>query len=110
TTEEVISDLRQKLNAALPGNHWEFPGALADLIGDLMWSPSPIEIKLYSTDQNFLKLQGPLVEAKLKKVAGVVDTFDGLSYTGPSISLRVRFLEAERFGLTATDISDAVHT
>jgi multidrug efflux pump subunit AcrB len=98
------------LNSALPGNHWEFPGALADLIGDLMWSPSPIEIKLYSTDQTFLKQQGPRVEAKLQKVAGVVDTFDGLSYTGPSISLRVRFLEAERFGLTATDISDAVHT
>ena len=75
-----------------------------------MWSPSPIEVKLYSTDQNFLKQQGPLVEQKLKMVAGVVDTFDGLSYTGPSISLRVRFLEAERFGLTATDISDAVHT
>ena len=106
----MISDLRQKLNSALPGNHWEFPGALADLIGDLMWSPSPIEIKLYSTDQTFLKQQGPRVEAKLQKVAGVVDTFDGLSYTGPSISLRVRFLEAERFGLTATDISDAVHT
>jgi CzcA family heavy metal efflux pump len=110
TTEEVIADLRQKLNTALPDNHWEFPGALADLIGDLMWSPAPIEVKLYSTDQNFLKQQGPLVEEKLKKVAGVVDTFDGLSYTGPSIALKVRFLEAERFGLTATDISDAVHT
>ena len=110
TTDEVISDLREKLNTALPGNHWEFPGALADLIGDLMWSPSPIEVKLFSTDQEFLKKQGPLVEEKLKKIAGVVDTFDGLSYTGPSIALKVNFLEAERFGLTATDISDAVHT
>jgi len=46
----------------------------------------------------------------LKKVTGVVDTFNGLSYTGPSISLKVRFLEAERFGLTASDVSSAVHT
>ena len=110
TTDDVIAELRQKLNTALPGNHWEFSGALADLIGDLMWSPSPIEIKVYSTDQSFLKQQGPLIEAKLKKVTGVVDTFNGLSYTGPSISLKVRFLEAERFGLTASDVSSAVHT
>ena len=110
STDEVIADLRQKLNTSLPGCHWEFPGILSDLIGDLMWAPSPIEIKLFSTNQNFLKQQGPRVEERLKKVAGVVDTFDGLSYTGPSISLRVRFLEAERFGLTASDISDAVHT
>jgi CzcA family heavy metal efflux pump len=110
STDEVIADLRQKLNTSLPGCHWEFPGILTDLIGDLMWAPSPIEIKLFSTDQNFLKQQGPRVEERLKKVVGVVDTFDGLSYTGPSISLRVRFLEAERFGLTATDISDTVHT
>ena len=110
STNEVIADLRQKLNTSLPGCHWDFPGILTDLIGDLMWAPSPIEIKLFSTNQNFLKQQGPRVEERLKKVAGVVDTFDGLSYTGPSISLRVRFLEAERFGLTATDISNAVHT
>jgi len=110
STNEVIADLRQKLNTSLPGCHWDFPGILTDLIGDLMWAPSPIEIKLFSTNQNFLKQQGPRVEERLKKVAGVVDTFDGLSYTGPSISLRVRFLEAERFGLTSTDISNAVHT
>ncbi len=110
TTQEVITELRDKLNTALPGNHWEFPGILSDLIGDLMWAPSPIEVKVYSTDQNFLKKQGPRIEAQLKKIKGVVDTFDGLSYTGPSITLHVRYLDAERFGLTATDIADAVNT
>jgi CzcA family heavy metal efflux pump len=110
TTDDVIADLRAKLNTALPGNHWEFSGALADLIGDLMWSPSPIEVKLFSTDQEFLKKEGPLVEEQLKKIPGVVDTFDGLNYAGPSIALKVNVLEAQRFGLTAADISNAVHT
>ncbi|HEY5480044.1 MAG TPA: efflux RND transporter permease subunit, partial [Verrucomicrobiae bacterium] len=34
-TEEVISELRAKFNATLPGIEWEFPGVLGDLIGDL---------------------------------------------------------------------------
>jgi CzcA family heavy metal efflux pump len=110
STDDVISELRQKLNAALPGSHWEFPGILSDLIGDLMWAPAPIEIKVYSTDQEFLKRQGPRIEASLKNVPGVVDTFPGLTYVGPSIGLRVRTMDAERFGLTAADISAAVQT
>ncbi len=110
STEEVIAELRQKLNARVPGAHWDFPGILTDLIGDLMWAPKPIEIKLFSTDLPFLKQQASKVEAQLQKIPGVVDTFDGLVYTGPSISLRVRYVEAERFGLTAADIADVVHT
>ena len=44
------------------------------------------------------------------KIRGVVDTFNGLTYTGLSISLKVRYVDAERFGLTDSDIADAVHT
>jgi multidrug efflux pump subunit AcrB len=39
-----------------------------------------------------------------------VDTFDGLTETGPSINLRVHPADAARFGLTAQDIADAVNT
>ncbi len=39
-----------------------------------------------------------------------MDTFDGLTETGPSINLRVRPADAERFGLTAQDIADAANT
>jgi CzcA family heavy metal efflux pump len=109
-TDQVIAELRQKFNTQLPGAHWEFPGILSDLIGDLLWAPQPIEIKVYSTDLNFLKQQGARIEEKLKHVAGVVDTFPGLVYTGPSIRLHVRYVDAQRFGLTTTDIADAVHT
>jgi CzcA family heavy metal efflux pump len=110
TTDDVIAELRQKLNAQVPGAHWEFPGILSDLIGDLLWAPQPIEIKIYSTDLPFLERQGPRVEEKLQQIPGVVDTFSGLVYTGPSIRMRVRYMDAERFGLTTTDIAEAVHT
>ena len=109
-TEEVLEDLRAKLNAALPDIIWEFPGILGDLIGDLMYAPQPIEVRLYSTDAEYLKKKAPEVAAKLEEIRGVVDVFDGLIYTGPSISLRVRPVEAQRFGFTADDIATAVST
>ena len=41
---------------------------------------------------------------------GVVDTFSGLTETGPSINVRVRPADAQRFGLTASDIAAAANT
>ena len=109
-TEEVISELRHKFLVALPGIEWEFPGILSDLVGDLTWSPEPIEVKLFSTDTEFLKRKAPEVKAQLDKIRGVVDSFDGLIYAGPSLSLHVRHTDAERFGLTASDVAAAVNT
>ncbi|EGW22608.1 efflux RND transporter permease subunit [Methylobacter tundripaludum] len=109
-TDEVVADLRKQLHVAVPGIEWEFAGILNDLIGDLTWSPRPIEIKLFSTDVEWLKQKAPQVEAELKKIDGVVDTFDGLETTGPSLSLHVRDSDAQRFGLTVNDVALAVGT
>jgi CzcA family heavy metal efflux pump len=109
-TAEVIAELRHKFNAAVPGLLWEFPGILSDLIGDLMWAPEPIEVKLYSTDTEFLKKMAPQIEQTIQKVRGVVDTFDGLMITGPSLSLQLRGVNARRFGLTTDDVASAVKT
>ncbi len=110
STEEVKQELRRKLNAALPAGEWEFPGILGDLIGDLLWSPKPIEIKLFSTDTAWLMKKAPEVKESIEKVKGVVDTFDGLRMTGPTISFRVRPMEAQRHGLTSDDIAAAINT
>ncbi|MBI4663267.1 MAG: efflux RND transporter permease subunit [Verrucomicrobia bacterium] len=110
STEEVKQELRRKFNAALPGVDWEFPGILGDLIGDLTWSPKPVEIKLFSTDTAWLMKKAPEVKAMIEKVNGVVDTFDGLRITGPTISFRIRAMDAQRHGLTSDDIAAAVNT
>ena len=44
----------EQFHAALPTVDWDFPGILSDLIGDLIWSDKPIEVKIFSTDLNFL--------------------------------------------------------
>ena len=110
STQQVIGDLRHRLNAAVPGMVWDFPGILSDLIGDLTWSPKPIEIKLFSPDVGFLQRQAPRIAARLASVRGVVDVFDGLVYTGPTLAARVRYADAERLGLGADAIAAAVGT
>ncbi|MEZ5329913.1 MAG: efflux RND transporter permease subunit [Verrucomicrobiales bacterium] len=109
STDDVISELREKFLVAVPGIEWEFPGILGDLIGDLTWSPKPIEIKLFSTDLEWLKRKAPEIEAAIQEIPGVVDTFNGLTLTGNSINMHVRHAEARRFGLTTEDIAAAVN-
>jgi len=110
TTEEVKIELRDKLNAALPGIEWELPGILGDLLGDLTEAPDPIEIKLFSTDTPWLMKKAPEVKETLSKIKGVVDLNDGLKMTGPTLSFRIRALDAQRHGLTSDDISAAINT
>jgi multidrug efflux pump subunit AcrB len=109
-TQDVIADLRAKFHVAIPGTEWDFPGILTDLIGDLTWSPQPIEVKVFSTDVELLKKEGREIAEQLKQVKGVVDVFDGLVFTGPTLSLRVHSLIPQRFGLTASDVAAAVST
>ncbi len=110
STEAVKQELRRKFNAALPEAEWELPGILGDLIGDLTWSPKPVEIKLFSTDTAWLVKKAPEIKEAIEKVKGVVDTFDGLNMTGPTISFRIRALEAQRQGLTSDEIATALNT
>jgi CzcA family heavy metal efflux pump len=109
-TDEVIKFLREKLKESQPHIKWEFPGILSDLIGDLTWSPEPIEIKIFSTDLEFLKKKAPEIEETIKKVGGVVDTKSGLVIAGPSLSVRVRSADAQRFGMDADDVAQALNT
>ncbi len=110
STDEVIAELRHTYNEQFPAFRWDFPGILTDVVGDLQMTPDPIEIKLFSPDLQWLKQTAPRVEEEIKKIPGVVDTFDGLTETGPSINFHVRPADAARFGLSVQDIAEAVNT
>ncbi len=110
TTEQVLEAMRHDFNRRFPMIRWDFHGYLSDLIGDLQMAPDPIQIYLYSPDSSWLERAARRVEAQIKKIPGVVDTFDGLTQTGPSVNLRVRSADAERYGLTVQNVADAVNT
>jgi CzcA family heavy metal efflux pump len=110
STDEVIAGLRHTFNEQFPAFHWEFPGILTDVIGDLQMAPEPVEIKLFSPDLKWLQKTAPRVEEQIKSVHGIVDTFDGLTETGPSFNFRVNAVAAAQFGLSVQDLASAVNT
>jgi CzcA family heavy metal efflux pump len=109
-TTEVIDDLRQRITDAEPALNTEFPGVLADLIGDLTWSPDPIEIKIFSTDTGELKTLAAQTAEAIEAIPGVVDVNDGLVVAGPSLTFRVRTAEAARVGLTPAYVGSVLQT
>ncbi|MDT4898907.1 MAG: hypothetical protein QOH25_3984 [Acidobacteriota bacterium] len=110
STEEVIDDLRGQVESSEPALEVEFVGILADLIGDLTSSPSPIEIRLFSEDAKALEQNATAVEESIKKVSGVVDTFNGIVVSGPAVTFKIDPQRAARFGVTATDVANTVTT
>ncbi|HEY4302480.1 MAG TPA: efflux RND transporter permease subunit [Candidatus Didemnitutus sp.] len=108
STEQVIASFRHDFNERIPALRWEFPGILTDLIGDLQMTPNPIEIRLYSPDLAWLAATAPRIVSQLQKIPGIVDTFDGLTRTGPTLSVQVRPDAAQHFGLTTQDVSTAL--
>jgi multidrug efflux pump subunit AcrB len=73
SSEEVITEIRDKLHEIVPLVDIEFVQLLQDMLGDLEGNPEPIEVKIFGNDpQRLAELADP-VEEMLNKVQGVVD-------------------------------------
>ncbi len=55
TTPEVISQLRKSIAQKVPILKVEFGQRIADLLGDLMSTPQPIEVKIFGDNYNILQ-------------------------------------------------------
>jgi multidrug efflux pump subunit AcrB len=110
STSEVTDGLREEIETSEPALRIEFAGILADLIADLISSPAPIEIKLFSEDTAALQQKASEVEEAIKQIPGIVDTFDGIVVSGPGLTFRVDPQRAALFGVTATDVANTITT
>jgi len=84
-TTEVINELRTAISSRVPVMHIAFGQRIQDLLGNLMSTPDPIEIKVFGSDQKELVKLGRQVEEVMKKTEGLVDIDDGMITAGPSI-------------------------
>ncbi len=103
TTEEVISDLRAKINREVPAMSVDFGQRIADLLGDLMSVPQPIEIKIFGNDYKILASYALKVEEIMEKVKGVADIETGLVPEGPSLIIVPDQEKLSRYGIALTD-------
>lgn len=104
--EEVTAELRRKIVSSEPAIEAEFPHILEDLIGDLAWSPQPIEIKVRHADAAVYKEVAKQIEEWLPKVKGVVDIANRTIVIGPSHNFRVDPEKARLAGFGVRDVAD----
>jgi CzcA family heavy metal efflux pump len=87
STEEVIDDIRTRIEATQPALQIDFGQVIGDMLGDLMASVQPIEIKIFGSDQKVLNNMAQQVAGEIEKIEGVEDVFDGIIIAGPSIEV-----------------------
>jgi CzcA family heavy metal efflux pump len=104
--DEVTAELREKITHSEPAIQVEFPHILEDLVGDLAWSPQPIEIKVYNNDEASYKAAAAAIEAWLPNVKGVVDIENQNVLVGPSMNFRVDPQRAHLAGFDTKDVAD----
>jgi CzcA family heavy metal efflux pump len=105
-TENVIADVRDRVNKQFPQLDTDFIQVLQDQIGDLSNSPDPIEIKLFSQNMELLKVWGPKIGTAIKTVSGVKDVKNGIENTisGSAVIFNVDQTVAARAGFTPQEI------
>jgi CzcA family heavy metal efflux pump len=110
TIEEVITEVRTRVEDAQPALRIEFGQLMMDVIGDLTNNPAPVEIKLFGDDIRLLSAQADEVKQLIETVPGVVDAFNGIVISGPSFVIHVDPLKSSLAGLTAADVSEQLET
>ena len=105
--DDVMEDVRTKVNAQQPAVRVEFVQVLQDMIGDLTSEPEPIQIKLFSPDPALLESWAPKVAEAIGKIRGVVDVLDGIENTisGPAVTFQINPSVAARSGFTPEEIA-----
>ncbi|SEF71870.1 heavy metal efflux pump, CzcA family [Halpernia humi] len=91
TTAEVTDDIRAKIAATGLPLTVDFGQVITDMLGDLMSSAQPIEIKVFGTDINKIQDYSQQISKIVEKVPGTADVFDGIIIAGPSIQIKPNF-------------------
>ena len=107
TVWEVIDEVRSRIKTTEPELDVELTQILQDNINDLSNAPEPIQVKIFSNDEQLLTQIGPRVGDAIAKIPGVVDVENGIENTisGPATNFQVDPSVASRLGFTPQEVS-----
>lgn len=96
--DDVMSDVRQRVANAVPSLRIETSQLMEDLIGDLTGVPQPVDIKLFSPDENALLATAPKVRKAIGSVNGVIE-IKGIVRAGDALDIEVDRVKAALEGM-----------
>src|ERR1700754_3214772 len=109
-TEEVITDIRKRIEATQPALRVDFGQVIGDMLGDLMTSVQPIEIKIFGNDETTLHALSKQVADIVDSVKGTADVADGIVFTGPTINVLPNYVNLAQYGITPSDFQSQLQT
>jgi len=110
TSTDVIDEIRKKVEATQPALRIDFGQVIGDMLGDLMSSVSPIEVKIYGSNQKELEKIAKRVSTIIENVKGTADVFDGIVVAGPSINIVPNYRQLAQYGITPADLQFQMQT
>ncbi|HLK31241.1 MAG TPA: efflux RND transporter permease subunit, partial [Puia sp.] len=110
TTEEVSDDIRKKINATQPSLRVDFGQVITDMLGDLMTSVQPVEVKIFGNDQQILQRLSKQASEIISKIDGTADVFDGIVIAGPSVDVEPNYSKLAQFGITPANLQFQLQT
>ncbi|MDB4291811.1 efflux RND transporter permease subunit [Maribacter sp.] len=110
TTTEVSDEIRRCVEAVVPQLTIDFGQVIGDMLGDLMSSVQPIEVKVFGDDINRLETLSKEIASEIEKVNGTADVNDGLIVAGPTLSLIPNVPVLAQFGMTPADFQLQLQT
>src|SRR5579883_1970815 len=106
--DDVMDDIRSKVEAQVPGLDIDLAQLMEDLIGDLTEVPQPIEIKLFGDDPDALNATAKKVAAQIGRINGVVGVLDGVIPAGDALQVQVDPVKAALAGVDPQGVADQV--
>jgi HAE1 family hydrophobic/amphiphilic exporter-1 len=103
-----MDEVRDKITAAVPRLHIEFVQILSDVINDLAGAARPVEIKVFGESLDTLEAYGRRLAPELSRIAGLQDLYNGVSEPSAELLMRLNQAEADRLGMTPSDVGNAV--
>lgn len=110
TTGEVIEDIRQRIESTQPALRIDFGQVIGDMLGDLIASVQPVEVKIYGDNQQKLQELSKQAAAIISNVKGTADVFDGIVIAGPSITVQPNYLKLAQYGITPSNLQYQLQT
>jgi multidrug efflux pump subunit AcrB len=79
------------------------------MLGDLMSSVSPIEVRFWKQPKRTTKNRKQVAQI-VEKTEGTADVFDGIVYAGPSISVTPKYNQLSQYGITPANLQFQLQT
>ncbi|HXC04998.1 MAG TPA: efflux RND transporter permease subunit, partial [Bacteroidia bacterium] len=103
STDAVIDDIRKQIQSTQPALEVDFGQVIGDMLGDLMSSVQPIEIKIYGKDKEKLQELADQVAEITRSVTGTADVKNGIIIAGPGVDIKPNLARLAQFNISPDD-------